>query len=309
MKSIHANNMLPPKPERHRLFGSTDPIPGSKPTVKEQMTDLQNHHADYLFPIQHVGVSNVRHPIQVHSDIEPKRQTSIATMTLTTSLPQASKGINMSRLTEQLEMYRQKGLSSELADMCDFVHELAERMGQDKAEITITFPWFYERTAPVTGLAGLNHAEATIQTTYERGQPYRTIVSLSAAVTTLCPCSKEISEYSAHNQRGRVTMTVEIDPASPPAHDWKAMLLTAAESNASSALHPVLKRPDEKRVTEQAYENPRFVEDMVRLVAADLYEMDDVLAFKVECRNEESIHLHDAYAIIDFDKRKKGAAR
>lgn len=123
----------------------------------------------------------------------------------------------------------------------------------------------------------------------------------------MCPCSKEISEYSAHNQRGIVTITADINPSALDSQDWKAALLNAAESNASSALYPILKRPDEKHVTERAYENPRFVEDMVRLVAADLYEMKDVQAFTVECRNEESIHLHDAIAIISYDKRKEEA--
>ncbi|WP_411828899.1 GTP cyclohydrolase FolE2 [Paenibacillus macerans] len=305
MQPIKNQKILPAKPERHRRFGSTAPIPGNKPTVKEQMADLQNRREDYLFPIDRVGICRVQHPILVCSEMEPGTQTSVATITLTTSLPRESKGINMSRLTEQLERYRQKGWTSELPDLCDFVRELAERMGQDKAEITMIFPWFYERTAPVTENAGLNHAEALIKTAYEKGKPFTAEVSLRAAVTTLCPCSKEISEYSAHNQRGMVTMTVEIDPASPPVRDWKAMLLEAAESNASSALHPVLKRPDEKRVTEQAYENPRFVEDMVRLVAADLYEMEAVQAFTVECRNEESIHMHDAYAVITYDKRNE----
>ncbi|WP_397334123.1 GTP cyclohydrolase FolE2 [Paenibacillus macerans] len=305
---MNAKQILPAKPERHRRFGSTDPIPGNKPTAKEQMADLQNRREDYLFPIDHVGICRVRHPVQVCSVLEPGSQTSIATIALTTSLPRESKGINMSRLTEQLELYRRKGWTTELPELCDFVRELAERMGQDNAEIAMTFPWFYERPAPVSANTGLNHAEASIKAAYTKGKPFTAEVSLRVAVTTLCPCSKEISEYSAHNQRGMVTMTVVLDPASEPAPDWKAMLLEAAESNASSALHPILKRPDEKRVTEQAYENPRFVEDMVRLVAADLYEMEAVQAFTVECRNEESIHMHDAYAVIAYDKRKEAAA-
>lgn len=307
MQPIHNKRILPAKPERHRRFGSTDPIPGNKPTVKEQMPDLQNHREDFLFAIDHVGICRVQHPILVCSEMEPATQTSVAKITLATSLPRESKGINMSRLTEQLERYRQKGWTSEFPDLCDFAHELAERMGQDKAEITMTFPWFYERKAPVTEKAGLNHAEVTVKVVCEKGKQFTAQASLQVAVTTLCPCSKEISEYSAHNQRGMVTMTIEIDPASPPQRDWKAMLLEAAESNASSALHPVLKRPDEKNVTERAYENPRFVEDMVRLVAADLYEMETVQAFTVECRNEESIHMHDAYAVISYDKRKEKA--
>lgn len=308
MQPTKIKPILPAKPERHRRFGSVDPVPGNKPTTKEQMADLQNARKDFLFPIDRVGICQVRHPIRVRSELAPELQTSIATISLATSLYRESKGINMSRLTEQLERYRQKGWTAEIPELCDFVRELAECMEQRKAEITIVFPWFYERSAPVTEKTGLNHAEASIHVAYETEKPPTVTVGLRAAVTTLCPCSKEISEYSAHNQRGTVAITAEIDPAVFLAQDWKAAFLEAAESNASSALHPILKRPDEKRVTEQAYENPRFVEDMVRLVAADLYEMDAVWAFSVECRNEESIHLHDAVAAIRYDKRMEEAA-
>lgn len=303
MQPTYTPKLLPAKVIRHRRFGSSDPVPGNKPTVKEQMSDLQNQREDYLFAIDQVGISRVRHPVQVESDLKPSSQTSIAEITLTTSLPQESKGINMSRLTEQLELYRQQGGSTRLSELCGFTRELAERMEQSNAEITLTFPWFYERSAPATGQSGLNHADVTIKIGYEKGGPYTAEIGLQVAVTTLCPCSKEISEYSAHNQRGIVSVTAVVDPLALQAADWKTLLLEAAESNASSALHPVLKRPDEKRVTEQAYENPRFVEDMVRLVAADMYEMEGVQAFTVECRNEESIHMHDAWARIAYDKR------
>jgi GTP cyclohydrolase I len=296
---------LPTKTERHRSFGSVDPIPGDKPTTKEQMADLQNHVRDYLFPIDRVGICKVQHPIQIASALEPRLQTSIAVITLTTSLDRQSKGINMSRLTEQLEVYRQQGWTANLTGLYDFTKELAERMGQEQAEVTLVFPWFYERKSPVTGRTGLNHSEASIKVAYEQEKPFAVSVGLQVSVTTLCPCSKEISEYSAHNQRGIVTITAQLDQTSLLPEDWKTALLEAAESNASGALHPILKRPDEKAVTERAYENPRFVEDVVRLVAADLYELDFVQAFTVECRNEESIHLHDAIAKITYDKRNE----
>lgn len=303
MQLANLQQTLPSKTERHRRFGSVDPVAGNKPTTKEKMVDLQNQRKDFLFSIDQVGICHVQHPVQVHSELAPKLQTSIATISLATSLNREAKGINMSRLTEQLERYRQQGWTTDLEELSNFAQELTERMDQHKAEITIVFPWFYERAAPVTEHTGLNHAEASIHVVYDIDKPPIITVGMRTSVTTLCPCSKEISEYSAHNQRGTVTITAEIDPAALAAQDWKVSLLEAAESNASSALHPILKRPDEKRVTEQAYENPRFVEDMVRLVAADLYEMNAVLAFSVECRNEESIHLHDAIAAIHYDKR------
>jgi GTP cyclohydrolase I len=294
---------LPPKKERHKLFGSVEPGIKLKPTEKEKMTDLQNTKKDFLFTIDSVGISNVKHPIIIKSDMNPQQQTTIASFKMTSTISHDAKGTNMSRFTEQLEKYRQSGgfvLSTN--NLFDFTKELAERLKQKDASIEVTFPWFYERKGPSSKLIGLNHAEATIAVSYKEGEGFKRSASLTCAVTTLCPCSKEISEYSAHNQRGYVTMNVEFTDDYREEKDWKSALLEAAESNASAMIHPVLKRPDEKMVTETAYENPRFVEDMVRLVAADLYELDFVQAFSVECRNEESIHLHDAIASLSYRK-------
>jgi GTP cyclohydrolase I len=294
---------LPPKKERHKLFGSVEPGLKLKPTEKEQMPDLQNAKKDFLFTIDSVGISNVKHPIMLKSDLNPKQQTTIASFKMTSKISHDSKGTNMSRFTEQLETYRQNGgFTPSIKSLYDFTKELAERLKQKDASIEVTFPWFYERKGPSSELIGLNHADATISVSYIEDVGFISSASLTCAVTTLCPCSKEISEYSAHNQRGYVTMNVEFTEDYNEEKDWKAALLNAAESNASAMIHPVLKRPDEKMVTETAYENPRFVEDMVRLVAADLYELDFVQAFTVECRNEESIHLHDAIASLSYRK-------
>ncbi len=125
------------------------------------------------------------------------------------------------------------------------------------------FPWFYKRKGPSSGLTGLNHATARICISYNQESGFTNDVTLICGITTLCPCSKEISEYSTHNQRGYVTMKVRLSDDYDEEQDWKKALLDAAESNTSSCIYPVLKRPDEKIVTEKAYENPRFVEDMV----------------------------------------------
>ncbi|XQY91104.1 GTP cyclohydrolase FolE2 [Metabacillus sp. HB246100] len=294
---------LPPKKERHRLFGSVEPGVKLKPTEKDKMPDLQNSKKDFLFTIDAVGISNVKHPVIIESSLNPAQQTTIATFKMTSKISYDAKGTNMSRFTEQLEKYRQNGgfvISTQ--NLYDFTKELAARLKQKDASIELTFPWFYERKGPSSELVGLNHAEASISVTYDEEAGFRTTASLTCAVTTLCPCSKEISEYSAHNQRGFITMEVELTEDYQEQVDWKAALLEAAETNASAMIHPVLKRPDEKMVTETAYENPRFVEDMVRLVAADLYELDFVQAFTVKCRNEESIHLHDAIASLSYRK-------
>ncbi|MFF2015602.1 GTP cyclohydrolase FolE2 [Paenibacillus sp. NPDC058177] len=297
---------FPTKKERHVLFGSVPPVTGNKPTLKDQMTDLQNHREDYLFAIEEVGITRVKHPLTIHSTMAPHVQTTIASIELTTNLGQKSKGINMSRLTETLESYRQEGLSTDLAQLCKLTKELALVMNQTGSKLLMEFPWFYERSAPASNLIGLGHSELYIEIAYDESKyrKFEITVGITVAVTTLCPCSKEISEYSAHNQRGLVSIRVNVDPQLLD-DNWKVMLLEAAESNASAALHPVLKRTDEKMVTERAYENPRFVEDLARLIAADLYEYDFVEKFTVECRNEESIHQHDAIARISFDKRQK----
>ncbi len=294
---------LPPKKERHKLFGSVEPGLKLKPTEKEKMPDLQNTKKDFLFTIDAVGISNVKQPIIIESELEPNKQTTIATFKMTSKISYDAKGTNMSRFTEQLETYRQNGgFILSIKNLYDFTKELAERLKQKDASIEVTFPWFYERKGPSSQLTGLNHSEAKLTVHYEEGIGFSSSASLTCAVTTLCPCSKEISEYSAHNQRGYVTMNVEFTEDYHEEVDWKKALLEAAETNASAMIHPVLKRPDEKMVTETAYENPRFVEDMVRLVAADLYELSFVKAFQVECRNEESIHLHDAIASLSYRK-------
>jgi GTP cyclohydrolase I len=294
---------LPQKEERHKLFGSVEPAERTKPTEKEKMKDIQNVKKDFLFALDEVGISNVKHPIVVDSKLKPEIQTTIGTFRFTSSLPQSSKGTNMSRFTEQLQKYYQEGVTINFTTLKTFARELSTRLEQKDATVEVTFPWFFERIAPETGNSGLNHADVKMSVTFDKEKGYIIDARLSGKITTLCPCSKEISEYSAHNQRGTITMDIKINEAFDEEEtDWKYHLLEAAESNASSRLYPVLKRPDEKHVTETAYENPRFVEDMVRLVAADLYELDFVSAFKVSCTNEESIHLHDAIASVTFDK-------
>lgn len=294
---------LPSKEQRHKLFGSVEPAIKTKPVEKNKMADLQNTKKDFLFALDAVGISNIKYPITVESNINPGFQTSIGTFNFSSSLANTNKGTNMSRFMEQLNLYQEQGFLISLDNLKKFTKELALRLEQNDATIEVSFPWFFERKGPDSGIAGLNHATASILVTYDQNNGYLTRVSLSALITTLCPCSKEISEYSAHNQRGEVIMEATLaDDFDDRKTDWKEALLEAAESNASARLHPVLKRPDEKMVTEQAYENPRFVEDIVRLVAADLYEMPFVTKFRVSCRNEESIHLHDAIASISFDK-------
>lgn len=296
---------LPNKQARHRLFGSVAPGEKTKPVEKEQMADLQNTKNDFLFHIDAVGITNVKHPVIINGDKEPKIQTSIGTFTMTSSIVKDSKGTNMSRFTEQLEAYfQQNKLTTKLSDLQAFTKELSARLKTQDAQIELNVPYFYQQAGPYSKLQGLNHIDLNFKVTYDEKEGFTTTVGIVATITTLCPCSKEISEYSAHNQRGVVTINALLNASFDETFvDWKAVLLEMAESNASARIHPVLKRTDEKVVTEHAYENPRFVEDMVRLVSADLYEWEDVVKFDVHCQNEESIHLHDAIASIHYDKR------
>ncbi|WP_047981166.1 GTP cyclohydrolase FolE2 [Ornithinibacillus contaminans] len=304
MNSKHSpQKTLPNKQERHKLFGSVAPGPKTKPANKHQMADLQNTKKDFLFELDAVGITNVKHPVVITSNTNPEKQTSIASFTFTSSLSQMNKGTNMSRFMEQLAEYAQQGFTANIATVKRFVKELADRLNQKDATMQVTFPWFYERKGPSSDIAGLNHADLTMTVSYHVESGYQITVGMHVLVTTLCPCSKEISEYSAHNQRGNVNMEVVLaDSFDEEQADWKLVLLEAAESNASARLHPILKRPDEKMVTEQAYENPRFVEDMARLVASDLYELPYVKEFTITCQNEESIHMHDAIATIRYTK-------
>lgn len=293
---------LPSKIERHRYFGSVEPIIGDKPTSKENMKDLQNKEQEYFFKIEQVGVKNLTYPVLVSSTLTPFEQNSVGNFTLTTGLVREQKGINMSRLPEVLHEFYQEGLRMDFSTLKDLTKRLAEKMKQESSTIHVAFPWFFERKSPEMQLSGLMRADVELEVQFDAKAGWTEKVKMTALTTTLCPCSKEISEYSAHNQRGVVTVEVTTAPGETFPHNFKEILLDIMESNASAKLHPVLKRPDEKKVTEQAYENPRFVEDLIRLIAADLYLADWIKSFKIECRNEESIHQHDAYAKMEYQK-------
>src|SRR5690625_1601802 len=299
---------LPSKEDRHKLFGSVAPGPRTKPTTKDEMVDLQNLNKDFLFDIDAVGVSNVKYPVLINTNTQVSPQSTVGTFKLTSNISRMSKGTNMSRFLEEIEntSKEQNGFQVSFSALKQFTKRLQKRLEQESATIEVSFPWFYERKGPNSNLSGFNHANVTFHVTYNVDGTFSYKGSLSTMITTLCPCSKEISEYSAHSQRGIVTMEVDFtEEIQDHVVDWKQALLNAAESNASAKIHPVLKRTDEKKVTETAYENPRFVEDIVRLVAADLYELPYISKFKVTCRNEESIHMHDAIATIEFDKENE----
>ncbi|MBL7572598.1 GTP cyclohydrolase I FolE2 [Staphylococcus saccharolyticus] len=281
---------------RWKHFGSVDPVKGTKPTTKNEMTDLQSTHKNFLFKIEEVGIKNLTYPVLID-----QYQTA-GLFSFSTSLNKDEKGINMSRILESVEKHYDNGIELEFNTLYQLLRTLQEKMNQHAAGVDVSGKWFFDRFSPVTSIKAVGNANVTYGLSIDGHNVTRKELTVEAAVTTLCPCSKEISEYSAHNQRGIVTVKAYLVKNNDMVDDYKDKILDAMEANASSVLYPILKRPDEKRVTERAYENPRFVEDLIRLIAADLVEFDWIEGFDIECRNEESIHQHDAFARLKYRK-------
>jgi GTP cyclohydrolase I len=222
-------------------------------------------------------------------------QHTIAVFDMYVGLPHHFKGTHMSRFVEILHAHEREISVDSFKTM---LREMVERLEAESGHIEMRFPYFIEKRAPVSGVASLMDYEVTFVGGIERGRPTFTM-KVVVPVTSLCPCSKEISEYGAHNQRSHVTIT-----ARTKGFVWIEDLVAAAEAEASSELYGLLKRPDEKLVTERAYDNPKFVEDMVRDVAARLDKDERIEWFAVESENFESIHNHSAYALLERERAK-----
>lgn len=281
---------------RWKYFGSVDPIKGTKPTEKEKMPDLQSSKKDFLFEIEHVGIKNLIYPVRI-DDFQ-----TVGNFEFSTSLNQDEKGINMSRIIESVEKHYDNGVKLDFDHLTTLLNTLQTAMIQNTASVDVTAKWFFNRFSPVTNQKAVGHADIRYILSVSEDKITKKSLGIEVPVTTLCPCSKEISEYSAHNQRGIITVLIDLDPEVSLPDNYKDIVLDGMEANASSMLYPILKRTDEKAVTERAYENPRFVEDLIRLVAADLVELDWIQGFEIECRNEESIHQHDAFARLKYNK-------
>lgn len=281
---------------RWKYFGSVDPIKGTKPTEKEKMPDLQSSKKDFLFEIEHVGIKNLIYPVRI-DDIQ-----TVGNFEFSTSLNQDEKGINMSRIIESVEKHYDNGVKLDFDHLTTLLNTLQTAMIQNTASVDVTAKWFFNRFSPVTNQKAVGHADIRYILSVSEDKITKKSLGIEVPVTTLCPCSKEISEYSAHNQRGIITVLIDLDPEVSLPDNYKDIVLDGMEANASSMLYPILKRTDEKAVTERAYENPRFVEDLIRLVAADLVELEWIQGFEIECRNEESIHQHDAFARLKYTK-------
>jgi GTP cyclohydrolase IB len=256
-----------------------------------EVEDVQARADTRRLPINRVGIKDISHPVRV-KDRSAGEQHTIATFNMYVSLPHNFKGTHMSRFVETLHAEREISVESFRA----MLEGMTARLEAETGHIEMSFPFFIMKKAPVSGVESLMDYRASLIGERRDGRT-ELWVRVAVPVTSLCPCSKRISDYGAHNQRSHVTITAKLRR-----HMWIEELIEIAESEASCELYGILKRPDEKYVTERAYDNPKFVEDMVRDVAARLNGDDRVAAYIVESENFESIHNHSAYALIEHDK-------
>jgi GTP cyclohydrolase IB len=255
------------------------------------MEDIQNHKDHRNIDIDQVGVKDIRYPITVLDKNNGKQQT-VANINMYVNLPRQYKGTHMSRFVEVLNEHSKR---ISLQNFSEILQEVKTRLNAESAHMEITFPYFINKMAPVTGSEGLMEYNCSFRGNMDKGLDI--VTTINVPISTLCPCSKEISEFGAHNQRGVVTLKVRFKK-----FIWIEDLIRLVEETASSEVYSVLKREDEKFVTEKAYQNPKFVEDIVRDIALKLNNDTNITWFSVESENFESIHNHNAYAYIEKHK-------
>jgi GTP cyclohydrolase I len=258
----------------------------------ETIADVQNYPDSRKLAIDKVGIKAMRHPVRV-ADKSAGVQHTVATFNMYVYLPHHFKGTHMSRFVEILNGFERE-ISVESFE--HILRQMVDRLEAKSGHIEMNFPYFIAKKAPVSKVESLMDYDVTFIGEIRDGE-YLQTTKVVAAVTSQCPCSKKISDYGAHNQRSHVTLTVRTN-----SFVWVEDIIRIAEENASCELYGLLKRPDEKYVTERAYDNPKFVEDLVRDIAAVLNRDDRIDAYVVEAENFESIHNHSAYALIERDK-------
>jgi len=258
------------------------------------MEDVQSSQDTRQIPINKVGIKDIRHPVRV-ADRTGQEQHTIANFNMYVNLPHNFKGTHMSRFVEILNNHEREITVKSFKEM---MVEMTERLEADSGHIEMSFPYFVNKTAPVSKVQSLMDYDVTFIGDFVDGDNQFTLKVL-VPVTSLCPCSKKISDYGAHNQRSHVTVTAKLKDFM-----WIEEIIDLVEQEASCELYGLLKRPDEKAITERAYDNPKFVEDMVRDVAARLNAEDRITSYIAESENFESIHNHSAYALIEKDKTK-----
>ncbi|CAH1194474.1 GTP cyclohydrolase FolE2 [Candidatus Nitrotoga sp. BS] len=257
--------------------------------------DVQSMADSRQLAINKVGIKSIRHPVQV-KDKNGVVQHTVATFNMYVHLPHNFKGTHMSRFVEILNHH---GREISVESFESILREMVEKLEAKSGHIEMSFPYFINKTAPISGVQSLMDYDVTFFGDIKDGQ-YQFSMKVLVPVTSLCPCSKKISERGAHNQRSHVTITLHTNRSV-----WIEEVVQYAEEQASCELYGLLKRSDEKFVTERAYDNPKFVEDLVRDVASVLNRDERVDAYVVESENFESIHNHSAYALIEWDKSEE----
>ena len=258
------------------------------------MPDVQSSADTRQLAINRVGIKSIRHPVRV-ADKSGGVQHTVAVFNMYVHLPHNFKGTHMSRFVEILNS-REREISVESFE--DMLRDMVGRLEAKSGHIEMSFPYFINKSAPVSGVQSLLDYDVTFIGEICDGK-YRFTMKVLVPVTSLCPCSKKISDYGAHNQRSHVTVAARTND-----FVWIEEIVRYVEAQASCELYGLLKRPDEKHVTERAYDNPKFVEDMVRDIAAVLNRDERIDAYVVESENFESIHNHSACALIERDKTK-----
>jgi GTP cyclohydrolase I len=265
-------------------------VPGQMASIITDIADVQGSADHRRIAIDRVGIRSIRHPLRV-ADRSGGVQHTIARLNMYVSLPHHQKGTHMSRFVAILGEHDDVLTVHSLNTL---MQRMTSRLEADSGHLEIAFPYFVDKSAPVSGVRSLMDYEVTLTGVSTPAGGAQTLVRVVVPVTSLCPCSKEISDYGAHNQRSHVTVEVRCQ-----GDVWVEDLIDLVETEASAQLYGLLKRPDEKFVTERAYDNPKFVEDMVRDVAVRLDADERVLAYTVESENFESIHNHSAYAVVE----------
>lgn len=253
------------------------------------MKDIQNSFDNRKIQIDFVGIKGIEYPILV-MDKECKRQRTIAKISLYVRLPHKFKGTHMSRFIEVLNEARD---AMDIRQYKTLLKQIKQKLNSEEAQLKMDFPYFLEKSAPVSGIKSLMKYKCCTEAILKEDDHYDLMIAVNVPVHSLCPCSKEISKNGAHNQRGNVKISVR-----PDSFIWLEELIEIAEKSASAPIFALLKREDEKYITEEAYNNPAFVEDIVRNVAVKLSKDKRVKWYKVESENFESIHNHNAYACI-----------
>ena len=263
--------------------------------VSSQIPDIQSNKDTRQIAIDKVGIKDIRHPIVVR-DRNGGEQHTVARFNMYVNLPHDFKGTHMSRFVEILNYHEYEITVKSFKDM---ITEMTQVLDAEAGHIEMTFPYFINKAAPVSGVQSLMDYEVTFIGEIKENKAVMK-VKVVVPVTTLCPCSRDISDYGAHNQRSHITACV-----STRTFLWVEEIIETIEKVASCELYGLLKRPDEKYVTERAYDNPKFVEDMVRDVAVEFNKDERISAYTIESENFESIHNHSAYAMLVHDKEKQ----